>query len=158
MSSINIHVPGAPQGKGRARAFAKPGGRIGHYTPEKTRTYEGMIRTLAMEAMTGKQIIEGPVEMTLWIVMPIPRSWPQWKKDAASGGLIAPTTKPDSDNVAKAVKDALNGVVWVDDCQVVSLAIRKMYHSSGRAVGVHLSAHQIAAMPAQHKHKPQVAA
>lgn len=153
MTAVSFHVPGAPQGKGRARSFKKPGGGIGHYTPEKTRTYEGMIRALAREAMYRQLIIEGPVELSLLIVMPVPKSWPEWKKAMAAHGQILPTAKPDGDNVAKACKDALNGVLWVDDAQVVSLTLRKVYGAPGLVVGVHIAAREMAAMPAQHKHK-----
>jgi Holliday junction resolvase RusA-like endonuclease len=47
-------------------------------------------------------------------------------------GLLKPTGKPDADNIAKIVGDALNGVVWVDDSQIVLLTIRKMYAEEGK--------------------------
>ena len=50
--------------------------------------------------------------------------------------LIVPTVKPDSDNVEKAVKDALNGVAWVDDCQVVTTFVTKEYRANSCDVGV----------------------
>lgn len=158
MTAVNFFVPGAPQGKGRARAFTKPGGGIGHYTPEKTRTYEGMIRSLAMDAMGSQLPIEGPVEMSLVIVMPIPKSWPNWKRELALQGKVMPTTKPDQDNCIKAAKDGMNGVVWVDDCQVVSTISAKVY-AGGEFLkpGLYISAQQMTAMGAQHKHKPGVA-
>lgn len=117
---ISFHVPGKPQGKGRARSFTMANGKTGHYTPEKTRSYEGMIRTLGMQAMHNALPTEQPVALTLTIVMPIPSSWPTWKRELAEAGQVLPTTKPDADNCEKAVKDALNGVCWRDDAQVVS--------------------------------------
>lgn len=124
---LSFFVPGKPQGKGRARAFKMAGGRIGHYTPEKTRTYEGMIRTQAMAEMCVEPPTRRPVALDLVISYEIPKAWPKWKLTAALDGLIVPTIKPDADNVAKAVKDALNGVAWLDDCQVTMLNIQKMY-------------------------------
>lgn len=35
------------------------------------------------------------------------------------------TYKPDADNIAKAVLDAMNGLAFVDDSQVVSLSVTK---------------------------------
>ena len=146
---INFTVPGTPQGKGRARSFVR-NGHVGHYTPEKTRTYEGMIRVLAMQAMGANPPIEGPVEMTLFIVMPVPKSWPAWKRDMAVAGQIMPTTKPDVSNIQKAVEDALNGVVWLDDCQVVSVIKTKLYTGGEfRNPGVYVSVTQMRAAPAQ---------
>src|SRR5690606_4329523 len=89
-----------------------------HHTPEKTRTYEGMIRTQAIMVMGARKPIEGPVAIDLWAVYPIPKSWPRRKRELALLGKILPTVKPDLDNIEKAVKDALNGVVWTDDAQV----------------------------------------
>jgi len=40
---------------------------------------------------------------------------------------VLPTTKPDADNVVKAVFDGLNGVLWRDDVLVVDLRVRKRY-------------------------------
>ena len=57
----------------------------------------------------------------------IPKSWPKAKKQAAMIGEIQHTGKPDADNVLKTVGDALNGIVWKDDSQIVSASINKRY-------------------------------
>lgn len=148
---IEIFVPGPPQGKGRARSARLPNGKTIHYTPEKTRTYEGIIAALAMEAMKGKPPLEGPVGLTLVIKMPIPQSWPAWKRAMAAAQLIAPTTKPDADNVEKAVKDGLNGIAWRDDCQVVSVTKVKCYSRTPR---VEVVVAPMDALPAQITKRP----
>lgn len=43
------------------------------------------------------------------------------------------TKKPDVDNCVKAVLDAMNGIVWIDDAQIVSLLARKEYLDDDRA-------------------------
>ena len=55
---------------------------------------------------------------------------------AKTGGKLLPTKKPDVDNVAKSVLDALNGVAWLDDSQVVRLEISKSYSAAGDCVSV----------------------
>lgn len=147
--SVTLVIPGNPQGKGRARAFKTPAGHIGHYTPARTRTYEGMIRTQAIEAMGSVKPFEGPVLLTLRAVYPVPKSWPKWKKGLVEAGQILPTVKPDIDNVEKAVKDALNGVVWKDDCQVCAVVKHKLYPESDEAPHVRIAISQIEAAPAQ---------
>lgn len=162
---ILIVVPGHPVGKGRARSailYGKNGepikskktGRIltTHYTPEKTRTWEGIARSLAMDAMHRREPLECPVRLSLIITFAIPDSWPQWKRALALAGRIEPTVKPDADNVEKAVKDALNGVAWRDDCQVVSGAKEKLY---GEQPGVRILVSARETMPAQVKHRPK---
>ena len=57
----------------------------------------------------------------------------------AAEGKIKPCKKPDSDNIAKAILDALNGVAYYDDSQIVELTIKKEYGEAAR-VEVELNA------------------
>lgn len=57
----------------------------------------------------------------------VPGSWSKKKRAAALEGSIRPTGKPDCSNMVKLVEDALNGVAWRDDSQIVSLGVRKRY-------------------------------
>jgi Holliday junction resolvase RusA-like endonuclease len=123
---VTITVAGDPQGKGRARAFRR-GNFIGHYTPEKTRTYEGIIRSMAMDAMAGRLPIESPVEIDLSIIFAVPASWSQKKRAQALAGQVRPAKKPDADNVIKAFTDAMNGVVYKDDVQIIKGRFSKSY-------------------------------
>ena len=59
--------------------------------------------------------------------MGIPSSFSKKKKEQALDGEIRPTKKPDVDNVLKAVMDALNGVWYLDDKQVVVGSVCKEY-------------------------------
>ena len=123
---ITINLVGPPQGKGRARAFLR-GGHISHYTPEKTRTYEGMIRVAAMEAMGNRPALDEPVEFVMRAVFPIPPSFSKKKQQQAMTNEIKPGKKPDLDNIAKAWNDALNGVVYRDDSLICRMALDKRY-------------------------------
>lgn len=127
VAPITISVVGPPQGKGRARSFVKPGGHIGHYTPTATRDYEAMIRAAAKREMGNKSPWTQPVRMTMRAIFPIPASWSARKKNSALVGDIWPAKKPDLDNILKAWKDALNGVVYTDDALVVRAEIEKRY-------------------------------
>jgi Holliday junction resolvase RusA-like endonuclease len=123
---VTVMLAGEPQGKGRARAFRR-GNHIGHYTPEKTRTYEGMIRTAAMEALGNKAPFEDPVEFVLRAIFPVPASWSGKKRDRALLGELKPGKKPDLDNVCKTWNDALNGVVYRDDSLICRMTLDKRY-------------------------------
>lgn len=155
MSEILIRVPGHPQGKGRARSrIIKQGrraGSIGHYTPEQTRSYESLIRVYAMQAMGRKQPFDSPVALDMVAIFAVPPSWPAWKRQLALQGEIAPTVKPDMDNIKKAVKDALNGIVWLDDCYVTAGVETKQY---GEQAAVVLHIRSTGQHPAQLKTKP----
>jgi Holliday junction resolvase RusA-like endonuclease len=141
---IQFHVGGDPQGKGRARAFRR-GNFIGHYTPEKTRTYEGIIRYAAQQAMNGAPPAEGPLSLTVRICITIPASWSKKKRDQAGMGRLLPAKKPDLDNIVKAVTDACAGVVFGDDAQIVDLVASKMFAS---IPGVWVTVDQIPSIPA----------
>ena len=125
MPSTTFVVMGNPVSKGRARAALAGvhGGTqaqgIFHHTPEKTRRFEHEVKQTAKRAHGARPLFRGALRLSLEFRMPIPASWPEGKKAAAAQGLIYHTSKPDLDNLEKAVKDACNNVVWTDDCVVV---------------------------------------
>ncbi len=113
-------------GKGRPRATSK-GGMTRLYTPAKTVSYESLIALFASQAMQGRPPAEGPIWLRMTINVGVPPSWAEKKRKLAFSNLISPTKKPDVDNVLKAYGDALNGVVWRDDVQIVNVAIDKRF-------------------------------
>ena len=120
--TIQFTVPGKPQGKGRAR-FGK--GRT--YTPAKTVAYEGLISLAGEKVMVGRDLIEKPIYLIVTAFFDIPKSWNKARRAKALGGLEWHTSKPDGDNILKAVGDGLNGVVWKDDSQIAFAKIIKQY-------------------------------
>ena len=124
---IAFSVPGLPQGKGRAR-FGK--GRS--YTPAKTVAYEGLIALAGQQAMTGRDLLAGPLFITVNAFFPIPKSWPKKRQAAVSASLAWHTAKPDGDNILKAIGDGLNGVVWNDDSQIAFSKVTKQYDATPR--------------------------
>ncbi len=128
---VVIVIPGTPvpKGRGRHRNVKTKDGRefTTTFTPAATRRYGGVIRSFGEAAMRGRTPIEGPIHVAVVLRFRPPQSWPQWKRDAALDGLICHDTKPDSDNVKKAIYDGLNSVAWVDDCQIVAWAGRTEY-------------------------------
>lgn len=125
-STLFVCVPGDPVGKGRARVRMM--GKVPMlYTPKATVEYEQLVAHEASMSMRGMPIFEGPVELKLQIFMPIPVSYTKSKKAAARLGKLVPTKKPDLDNVLKAICDAFNGVVWIDDTQVVDCHVSKRF-------------------------------
>ena len=134
MTTITFTVPGQPQGKGRPRV-GKIGAHARMFTPAKTVAYEGLIAHAAHAAMSGQPLIEGAVAVRLGIFCQVPASWSKKKQAQALAGQVFPTTKPDVDNVVKAVFDGMNGVVWKDDVQAVEVSVHKRYSATP---GVHV--------------------
>lgn len=120
--TITITIPGQPQGKGRAKVSTR-GGFARAYTPEKTAAYENLIKL----AYGSNPKLEGSIAVTILAYYIIPKSFNKSKQDLAISGKIRPTTKPDADNIAKVVCDALNKIAYNDDSQIVSLSVMKSY-------------------------------
>lgn len=128
--SLTFHVDLEPVPKGRPR-FSKIGGFVRSYTPKKTSDYEAQVKAIAQNAMT-REPLETPLAAFLYFRLPIPKSYPKKRVAACLSGLERPIKKPDLDNLAKSVLDGLNGVVYLDDAQLVSLHITKVYdHNPG---------------------------
>lgn len=123
---VTIELRGPPQGKGRGRVGRGAGGRPVVFTPAATRSYEGMLRLAAAEAMRGRLPIDGPILLEMVATFPVPASWSVRKRQQALDGILSPTTKPDADNLLKVV-DALNEIVWRDDKQIVVAMVTKRY-------------------------------
>ena len=120
--TVRFTVPGSPQGKARPR-FTK--GRT--YTPKNTVIYEKLVRIRYQAAAMGITPAEGPVSVTILARYPIPKSATKAKRAGMISGALLPTKKPDLDNVAKIVCDALNGVAYRDDSQIVDLKVHKYF-------------------------------
>ncbi len=128
---LQFTVPGEPRGKGRPR-FTRRGFA---YTDTATRDYETLIREQATAAMRywPDGMVATPVSVRLDIYKGVPKSWSMAKRRRALDGQEIPG-KPDLDNVAKGVLDALNGVAYADDTQVVRLLVQKQYSLEPRLV------------------------
>ncbi len=126
MKPVSFVVPGQPVGKGRPR-IGKVGNHARMFTPQKTASYENLIAMAAQQAMAGRALILGPVLVEMKIILQIPQSWSKKRKQQALEGRVLPTTKPDKDNVIKAIYDGINGIVWKDDVQAVDGYQRKRY-------------------------------
>lgn len=138
MKSLEFTIFGYPVAQARAR-FTRAGIM---YTPAKTRAWKNTVRDAAWAAMKDCGLdrpFDGPVVLNLTFTLPPPASWTKGKREKAVLGHIHPASKPDIDNLAKAVMDGINDLnrqedaipVWRDDCQVVHLVAQKRYGPTG---------------------------
>ena len=123
---IHFQVEGDPKGKGRPR-FSRAGKFTRVYTDKQTLDYEALIKFFAAEAMGSTDPLETPVSVFLYIRHGVPQSYSKKRTEACLSGLEQPCKKPDIDNVAKTYLDAMNGVVFLDDTQVINLHVKKVY-------------------------------
>jgi len=112
---IEIVFYGTPIGKARPRFGRTKAGNVVTFTPQKTRNFERDLRSLAQVAMTGKTMLEGPVKVTIKAY---------FAHKTKTGWHVS---RPDLDNVIKAVLDSLNEIVFDDDSAVCELVATKEY-------------------------------
>lgn len=129
--SVYFIVDGEVQGKARPR-FSRMGGYVKTYTPKKTIDYEQRIKACYLAEVPFQPMIWGnkePLEIVVNAYFEIPKSA---SKKAKERMLLKeyPTKKPDADNILKVVADALNGVAYGDDAQIVIATVYKIWSES----------------------------
>lgn len=109
-----IDVKGKPIPKARPRMT-----RAGHaYTPKRTKAREFDV-ALAWFNKYGNTLTDKPLRISIKYTFAVPVSWKKWKQEEAMNGTMLHTSRPDLDNLNKAVLDGLNGVAYRDDSQIV---------------------------------------
>ena len=132
MKVFTFVVEGKPQSKLRPRIVTNQyTGKKHGYTPERTASYENLIRW-SYKAAGGEYMGEKLLAVEIKAFYPIPKSTPKKKRLAIEQNEIRPQTKPDCDNIIKGILDALNGVAYYDDKQVVCVSCNKYYSDTGR--------------------------
>lgn len=140
MMTCDFEIEGKPVGKGRPR-FKRMGNFVQTYTPEKTADYEKLVRLRFQNA--GGVITEKPVRIKIAACFAPPKSARKKDKAEMLMNKILPTKKPDCDNIAKIILDALNKIAYVDDSQVVELVVKKWFAAEAK-VFVHIEEIEIA--------------
>jgi Holliday junction resolvase RusA-like endonuclease len=116
-----------PIAKPRARVTVRDGQKPRSFTPRTAEANEWRIRERWVEKY-GSEPSEAPIHLRVLAYLPMPLSTPKSRRLTA-----LPVKRPDLDNFVKTVLDALNGVAFRDDSQVVFLSAVKWYASSGTA-------------------------
>lgn len=123
---ILVTIPGEPVGQGRPRA-AVIAGKPRIYSPKASSEWRAKasyyMREQAKAYTTSPYA--GPVSVEIEAVFTLPKS--KCRKKNPVTERTACTKKPDFDNIAKAVCDAANGILFVDDSQVFECLIVKLY-------------------------------
>lgn len=132
MRQIKFSVPGQPFGKQRPK-FTRAGQYVKTYTPDKTVSYENLVKLMYQQAAKGKVFSEdAALDVRIIAYYEIPKSISKKKRKAMLAHKIRPTKKPDWDNIGKIICDSLNKVAYRDDSAVVDAQVRKFYSEQSR--------------------------
>ena len=128
--SVKIVVFGEPKPyKARVSPYIRktPGKRgqpvgslgINMAKPKAHEKYQARIRAAAQKAMWNEPMILAPVQLAVRAYVPIPKAMTRKDREAIRHGIMFSCKRPDMTNLIKLAEDALSGVVFADDNQVV---------------------------------------
>lgn len=117
-----IVVEGKIKGKQRPRFNTKTGRA---FTPKDTVSYENLIRRCYKEQSGA--YLEGAIKADIYAYYKIPKSYTKKRIQAIREGKEYPCKKPDVDNIAKIILDALNNVAYDDDVQIIKVTLTKKW-------------------------------
>ena len=138
MNDVYVTLPLEPQPKLRPR-FRVVRGRVFTHTPYETKEFENQVAALYINKADGKKFERyKPLEVQISFFMEIPKSFSKKKRADIECGLLSHTVKPDLDNLTKSVLDALNGIAWYDDAQIVDLQVNKEYCLTGGFITLYI--------------------
>lgn len=145
MPRVELTILGEPMGKQRPR-FSTFNGYVKTHTPKETINYESKVVNAYREQY--KEMVfdhNDQLSVTINAYFQIPKSRYRYHKKTNTTDLdklgqdmecgnVRPTKKPDTDNIAKICLDALNGIAYPDDSQVVSLSVEKHYSEQPKVI------------------------
>ena len=118
MTAIQFTIPGKPFAWRRARSNGKV-----RFTDKAMEDHAETVGTIAKPLFPVP--LEGPLRLEIRACFKVPESWSKARKNAA---IWRPhTQKPDCDNLAKQIGDALNHIAWADDSQIAESTTRKIW-------------------------------
>lgn len=122
METRTVMIKGRPVPKARPKVYGRHA-----VTPPRTQQAEAQLQSLYRIQNRRVEAFTGLVEINCTFYFPIAKTWNKHKKERAARGLLRCTVRPDLDNLSKLVLDALNGVAYMDDAQIVKLRAKKLY-------------------------------
>ena len=104
------------------------------YTPNKTKDYEFLVQQYFRMKYPKYETLKGRISINIIAYLKIPQSTSKTKIQEMLENKISPTKKPDVDNIAKSILDAMNGLVFEDDNQVSKISVEKRFALEEKAV------------------------
>lgn len=140
---INFHVPGIPAAQGSKRHL---GNGVMVESSKRVKPWRTDVRQAAIDHCP--EPITGPVALDLEFRFPRPKSHHGTGRNANQLKPSAPrahTQKPDLDKLARAIGDALAGIAYRDDSQIIQTLARKAWEDDSWPAGVHITIAEVGA-------------
>ena len=125
---IQFSVPGQPVPWSRPRHRGKQ-----FFNDAKMRSWQQQCQRIAFQQRGHNyEFFEAPKSVRVMAFFEIPKSWSKKKRLQAISGELQHMSTPDCDNLFKIVADALNGIFYDDDKQIVAASVSKHYSETPR--------------------------
>jgi Holliday junction resolvase RusA-like endonuclease len=140
MRSVSFFVPGipAPGGSKRSMVHRHTGKIVTMEDCKRTKDWRSMVAIAAAEECRG-DLFTGPISVNVTFQMPRPKGHYREKPgvyEVRKGAPRYPTTRPDATKLWRSTEDALKGIAWKDDSQVVRQTVWKMYGTPGASISI----------------------
>lgn len=131
-------VLGLPQPGGSKKGFiVRPKGKkprvvITDDNDEKVKPWRNQIQIVASELIGDRPLFTGPLLLVVEFFLPRPQGHSGVRGVRRSAPRY-PTVRPDATKLLRPLEDALTGVLWKNDAQIVEQIVRKRYGDPPRA-------------------------
>ena len=139
--SLSFFVPGIPISQGSKRAFVIRG-KDGRHRPVLAESAKDLGEWRSRVALAARQAMRGlfpsgdwwwkkePLILTARFIFSRPPSLPKKRREHV--------VRPDLSKCVRAIEDAMTGIVYGDDAQIVTLGVSKVYAKDGLTPGVEI--------------------
>ncbi len=152
--NIEFFIPGIPAPGGSKRAFVlkrkdgsivrRPNGspmvNITDDAGQRNKDWRANVALCARQAMQGQPPTDKPLIVSITFYRTRPKGHHRSNGALRDTAPAFPTSKPDVLKLMRSTEDAMTGIVWVDDAQVVSEHLHKRFSSTpGAKVQIRLA-------------------
>ena len=129
---VSFNVRGVPAPGGSKRAIRTRSGKIVLIDAcKRNKGWRTLVAVAAREALDGAGVLQPPLALFIEFRMPRPKSHYGSDGTVKAGAPWVPTVRPDATKLLRSTEDALTGIVWSDDAQIVEQYVSKAYSSDG---------------------------
>lgn len=125
-----VYGVAAPAGS-KTIAHAKGGRAFVRDASKRSAPWKRLVAQEAGKAMDGAALLEGPLSLHVSVIVVRPKSH-YGVRGLRPSAPSAPTTRPDLTKYLRGIEDALTGIVWRDDAQVITQTAEKRYGEPAR--------------------------
>jgi Holliday junction resolvase RusA-like endonuclease len=131
--------------KGRRVPVTKPDGKLVTFVKDSSgeagKDWRRTVASAGEDARAGAALLDGPLYVEMTFLRQRPKGHFGSGRRAAilkASAPLYPTTRPDATKLVRSAEDALTGVLWLDDSQIIVGPSEKVYAEANESEGVEI--------------------